>query len=65
MSPNLPSAQQVREKLDALEYAQVKALSKAAGVPFTTLWKIRSGETSDPRLETVRAIWGELSGAEA
>lgn len=46
-----------------LGHAQVQELSAKTRTPFTTLWKIRSGETDNPRLETVRAIWPELSGA--
>lgn len=57
----LPTAGQVRAKLRGLSHAEVKALAARTAVPFTTVWKIRSGETADPRLETVRAIWPDLT----
>jgi predicted transcriptional regulator len=60
MSTHIPSAAELRERLALMGHAQVQALAARAHVPFTTLWKIRTGETADPRLETVRAIWPEL-----
>lgn len=45
-------------------YAEIAASADKTQTPFTTLWKIRSGETENPRIETVRAIWPELIGAE-
>lgn len=60
-SAPIPAVAEVRAKLGGLAHAECKALATRTGVPFTTLWKIRSGETSDPRLETVRAIWPDLS----
>lgn len=52
-----------------LSHAQTKALAEASGVPFTTLWKVRTGETRNPGVETVRLFWprlpiGELVGAD-
>lgn len=64
MSTHIPSAAELRARLAELGHAQVQALAARASVPFTTLWKIRTGETADPRLETVRAIWPELIGTE-
>lgn len=58
----VPTPEQVRLLLSAMSHAQVLALSDKAGVPFTTLWKVRTGETKNPRLETVCAIWPELIG---
>jgi predicted transcriptional regulator len=55
--PNIPSAEHVRHALQALTYAQTAELARISGVPFTTLWKVRSGETTDPRLETVRQFF--------
>ena len=52
MQPQLPSARQVRAELAQLSHAQVQALSKASGVPFTTLWNVRSGTTKNPGIET-------------
>lgn len=44
----------------AMGHADVQTLSKATGVPFTTLWKIRDGTTQNPGIETVRQFWPEL-----
>ena len=60
MNTTIPSATELRERLLALTYAQLQALCNKTGAPFTTVWKIRAGETENPRLETVRAIWPEL-----
>lgn len=57
MSTTIPSAQEVRALLQPLNTQGLRALSRSAGVPFTTLWKVQKGETSDPRLETVRRLW--------
>lgn len=64
MSTFIPSSSEVRDKLLALGHAQVIALADKTRTPFTTLWKIRSGETENPRIETVRAIWPELIGVD-
>ena len=64
MEAGIPTAEVVRARLSNLSYAAVRNLAATSGVPFTTLWKIRSGETADPRLETVRLIWPELIGAD-
>ena len=60
MDTTIPSTHDVRERLHELGHAQVQELSAKTGTPFTTIWKIRTGETDNPRLETVRAIWPEL-----
>ena len=60
METNIPSAQEVRERLARLSRADLTALAKKTGVPFTTLQKIQRGETEDPRIETVRSVWPEL-----
>lgn len=46
-----------------MTHAEVQALSKASGVPFTTLWKIRTGETTNPGIETVRQFYMHVDGA--
>lgn len=50
----IPSAADVRDALRPLSHAQMQDLAIRSGVPFTTLWKVRSGETENPRIETVR-----------
>jgi hypothetical protein len=57
MQTDIPSAAAVRARLETMKRAQLLALARQTDVPFTTLWKIRSGETVDPRLETVRKVW--------
>lgn len=63
MSTEIPSALQVRAWLLPLTNRQLQKLSELSGVPFTTLWKIRSGETENPRIESVRSIAPHLSAA--
>lgn len=52
----LISASHLHEALNGLTYAETKRLASDAGVPFTTLWKLRTGETQNPRLETVTRL---------
>jgi len=61
MRSKFPTPDEVRGKLQGLDRASLKSLSDSARVPFTTLLKIRSGETRDPQLSTVTAIWPELA----
>lgn len=61
---SIPSAADVRRRLQALSLAEVKALAGRSGVPFTTMWKVRAGETKNPGVETIRAFWPELIGTE-
>lgn len=65
MQTDIPSAAAVRARLETMKRAQLVALAKQTDVPFTTLWKIRSGETADPRLETVRKVWPVIGMAAA
>lgn len=61
MDTNIPSAQEVRQRLEPLSFAQMQALAALSGVPFTTLWKVRNGVTEDPRLETVRQFMPHIA----
>jgi predicted transcriptional regulator len=54
MDAHIPTTEEVRAQLGKLTHGAVSALAVRSGVPFTTLWKIRSGETKNPGLETVR-----------
>jgi predicted transcriptional regulator len=65
MDPYIPSAADLRAMLLALGHAQMQQMAARSGVPFTTLWKLRSGETDNPRLETVRSLLPHLLNAEA
>ena len=60
MKTNIPTSAAVRARLEVLGHAQMQALARDSGVPFTTLWKIRSGETDNPRIETVRQFYAAL-----
>lgn len=50
----IPSASELRSRLETLTHAQMQNLARASGVPFTTLWKVRNGDTTNPGIETVR-----------
>lgn len=58
--PTLPSTDDVRTRLKQLSFAEIRALCKDTGAPFTTVWKVREGETVNPGLETVRSFWPAL-----
>lgn len=63
MNTEIPSALHVRAWLLPMANDQLQRLSELSGVPFTTLWKMRSGETKDPRIETVRRIAPHVSAS--
>lgn len=50
----IPSAAEVRALLSPLKRAQLVQLADLSGVSFNTIQKIASGETADPRLDTVK-----------
>lgn len=63
MKTNIPTAEQIRDKLSDLNLAQTQALADASDVPFTTLLKIRNGTTENPRIETVRQFYHLIDAA--
>lgn len=63
MQIEIPSAEEVRAALAGLSFGQMQELSRLSGVAFTTLWKVRNGETVNPRLESVRAFIGHIKAA--
>lgn len=65
MENAIPSVQEVRERLQDLSWGEVKALCARCNAPFTTVWKLRTGETASPMLETVRLIWPDLQAPKA
>ena len=65
MDPHIPSAAELRAMLSLLGHAQMQQMASCSGVPFGTLWKLRSGETADPRLETVRSLLPHLLAGNA
>ena len=57
-TPNtIPAAEQIRAKLSGLTREQVGVLAECSETPFATIWKIRSGETPNPGIETCRKFW--------
>jgi hypothetical protein len=65
MKEKIPSAEQVRERLQTLRYGQVEKLAAISGVPVTTLWKVRSGDTENPGLDTVRKFIDHINAVKA
>lgn len=60
MDTPFPSVPEVRARLRALTHSQMQELAQASEVPFTTLWKVRSGETANPGIETVRKFFAHI-----
>lgn len=48
----------VVQQLRRTKWSQLPQLAQAAGVPESTIKKIRSGEVKDPRFSTVQALDG-------
>jgi predicted transcriptional regulator len=57
MNSLVPSIADVRYRLSSLKDGELDRIAKASGVPASTLWKIRIGDTSNPGLETVRKFF--------
>ena len=53
MNITIPTSLQVREALATLTLAQIERLAALSGVPWTTIYKIKRGETDNPGIETV------------
>ena len=54
MVDHVPSAEEVRAALAPLSLRQLERLSELSGVPATTIYKVKRGETENPGIETVR-----------
>lgn len=54
MELTLPSVEQVRAALSPLTMKQLERLEELSGVPATTIYKIKRGETENPGVETLR-----------
>lgn len=63
MDQNIPSAEQVRQALRPLNLRQVDVLARLSGVPATTIYKIKRGETKNPGIETLRDFFPHISAA--
>lgn len=64
MATSIPSAALVRSTLAQQSRQQLIQLAVASGVPFHTLLKIQRGETTNPRIETVAAVWPLIAPAD-
>lgn len=64
------TAKEVRVALIALNGRQIEALAESAAVPVPTIYKVRNGETADPRSSTVEKLspvlegWALIEGSE-
>ena len=63
MLNQIPRAADIRAQLEKLGHAQTQELARLSNVPFSTLWKIRSGETTNPRIDTVCQFMGHIEAA--
>lgn len=53
----IPAAADIRDKLSSLTREQLGVLAECSETPFATIWKIRTGETPNPGIETCRKFW--------
>jgi hypothetical protein len=53
MNTDIPSVADVQAALQPLTLKQIDALGSLSGVPWTTIYKIKRGETENPGIETV------------
>lgn len=53
MNNLIPSIEQIREALQPLTLKQLEELERLSGVPATTIYKIKRGETANPGVETI------------
>lgn len=63
MDTPIPSAAQVREALSPLTLKQIDLLARLSGVPSTTIYKIKRGETDNPGIETVGKFMPHVAAA--
>lgn len=64
MDTTIPAAAEVVARIEPLTNGQLQRLSELSGVPFTTLWKIRSGETTNPRIDSASKFWPYIEAAQ-
>lgn len=63
MDIDIPSVSVVRQSLAALTMRQLEKLAELSGVPMTTIYKIKLGDTENPGIETVRKFAPHISAA--
>lgn len=54
MEPSIPSVESIRSALAPLNLRELDRLAELSGVPATTIYKIKRGETENPGIETLR-----------
>jgi hypothetical protein len=54
---HLPYSEHIRRALSLLDHDQLLALAIDSGTPHGTMIKIASGETGNPRIDTVSKFW--------
>jgi predicted transcriptional regulator len=55
------STDDIRAALAPLTLKHLDKLAELSGVPATTIYKIKRGETLNPGIETVRRFWPFIS----
>lgn len=65
MNDTIPSTEQVRAALAPLNGKQLERLAQLSGVPMTTIYKVKLGETTNPGIETVRKFAPHIAAARA
>ena len=65
MDSPIPSIADIRVALAPLTLKQLERLAELSGVPMTTIYKVRRGETGNPGIETVRAFAPYIAEARA
>lgn len=58
MQSAIPSTDEIRRRLQVVKITELDDLARRSGVPFGTLMKIRTGQTANPGIETVRKFIG-------
>jgi hypothetical protein len=64
MQSAIPSTDEIRRRLQVVKLAELGELALKSGVPFGTLMKIRTGQTLNPGIETVRKFIGLIEPAQ-
>ena len=63
MNTPIPSASEIADRLAPLKAPQLQRLAELSGVPFHTLLKIKSRDTTNPRIDTVRMFEPHIEAA--
>jgi len=65
MRIKIPPFSVIKNRLDQMNQADIQRLAIRSEVPFTTLLKIKGGQTPDPRFSTVARFAPHLHKAKA